>query len=86
MAQPWCDLNKVLAVMNFHGFDKDAVVFSNFYHMSKANDCPYTGRRLIDIEGIIKDKVWPCEAFLKFDAGGLDVTLVEDQRQKRKWR
>jgi hypothetical protein len=26
-------LSEVLAVMNFHGFDKDAAVFSNFYHM-----------------------------------------------------
>ena len=39
--------------MNFHGFDKDATVFSNFYHMSMANDCPYTKRRLIDIEAAV---------------------------------
>jgi hypothetical protein len=35
-------LSKVLAVMNDRGFDKDTVIFSDFYHMSKANDCPYT--------------------------------------------
>ena len=80
--------------MNIHGFDKDAAVFSNLYYMSKANDCPYTKRWPIDIEAavgrdgrytsethdrIVKNKVRPCEAFLKFDNGGLDVILVEDQ-------
>jgi hypothetical protein len=48
-----CMLSKVLAVMNVHGFDKDAVVFSDFYHMSKANDCPYTKRRPIDIKAAV---------------------------------
>ena len=43
-------LSEVLAVMNFHGFDKDAAVFSHFYHMLKANDCVYTKRRPINIE------------------------------------
>jgi hypothetical protein len=37
-----CMLSKVLAVMNVHRFDQDAAVFSDFYDMSKANDCPYT--------------------------------------------
>ena len=60
--------------------------------MSKANDCPCTKRRSIDIEAamgregnqisethdrIVKDQVRPCEAFLKLD-GGLDMILVED--------
>jgi len=45
--------SEVLAVMNFHGFDKDAAVFSNFYNMSKAKDCPYTKRRPIDIEAAV---------------------------------
>lgn len=43
-------LSEVLALMNFHGFDKDVDVFSNFYHMLKPNDCVYTKRRSIDIE------------------------------------
>jgi hypothetical protein len=48
-------LSEVLAVRNFYGFDKDAVVFGNFYHMHKANDCPYTNlkRRPIDIEAAV---------------------------------
>ena len=46
-------LSEVLAVMNFHGFDKDAAVFSNLYYMSKANDCPYTKRQPIDIEAAV---------------------------------
>jgi hypothetical protein len=37
-------------VVNVHGFDKDAAVLSDFYHMSEVNDCPYTKRRPIDIE------------------------------------
>jgi len=45
-----CMLSKVLAVVNVHGFDQDAAAFSDFYHMSKANDCPYTKGRPIDIE------------------------------------
>lgn len=45
-----CMLSKVLAVVNFHGFDKDAAVFSNLYYMPKANNCPYTKRWPIDIE------------------------------------
>ena len=46
-------LSEVLAVMNVHEFDKDAAVFSGFYHMSKANGCPYTKRRSIDIEAVM---------------------------------
>ena len=45
--------SEVLVVMNFHGFDKDAAVFSNLYYMSKANDCPYTKRWPIDIEAAV---------------------------------
>ena len=46
-------LSRVLAVMNVHGFDKDAVVFSNLYHMYKANGCPYSRRQPIDIEAAV---------------------------------
>ena len=46
-------LSEVLAVMNIHGFDKDAAVFSDFYYMSKANGCPYIKRRAIDIKAAV---------------------------------
>ena len=46
-------LSEVLAVLNIHGFDKDAAVFSNLYYMSKANDCPYTKGWPIDIEAAV---------------------------------
>ena len=49
-------LSKVLAVLNIHGFDKDAAVFSDFYHISKADDCPYTKRWPIDIEEAVRRK------------------------------
>jgi hypothetical protein len=49
-----CMLSEVLAVLNVHGFDKDAAVFSDFYHMSKADDCPYTKRQPIDIEAVVR--------------------------------
>ena len=40
--------------MNIHGFDKDAVVFSDFHYMSKADDCPYTKRQPIDSEAAVR--------------------------------
>ena len=43
-------LSKVLAVVNVHGFDQDVAAFSDFYHVSNANDRPYTKGRLINIE------------------------------------
>jgi hypothetical protein len=46
-------LSEVLAVMNVHGFDKDALVFSDSYHMSEVNDYLYTKRRPIDIEAAV---------------------------------
>ena len=46
-------LSEALAVMNFHGFNKGAAVFNNFYYMLKANNCVYTKRRPIDIEVVV---------------------------------
>ena len=33
---------------------------------------------------MIEDGVWPCEAFLKIDDGGLNVILIEDRQIKKK--